>query len=66
MIEPSTIAPGDRIKFKAATRLGFRAAWRTVRGFDNWGRPLVGYAGWSDFIVRPSEILEVAPKAEEA
>lgn len=50
---------GDRIKFKAATRWAFRAVVRKVKGFDHLGRPLVGYGGWSEFIVHPKEILEV-------
>lgn len=50
---------GDRIKFKAATRCSYRAAWRKVKEVDSLGRPLVGYAGWDRFIVRPCEVLEV-------
>ncbi len=53
------IRVGDRIKFKAATRDSYRIAIRLVRGFDNEGRPLVGYAGWRDFIVHRHEIIEV-------
>ncbi|MCB8882910.1 hypothetical protein ACELLULO517_21870 [Acidisoma cellulosilytica] len=53
------IKVGDRIKFKAATRDRYRMATRVVRGFDNQGRPLVGYAGWRDFIVHRHEIIEV-------
>lgn len=48
---------GDRLTFKAATRCSFTKATRKIRGFDHLGRPLVGYAGWSDFIVMPREII---------
>ena len=50
---------GDRIKFKSATRDSYRVATRVVRGLDSQGRPLVGYAGWLDFIVHRHEIIEV-------
>jgi len=49
---------GDRIKFRAVTRSDAGAVWRKVNGF--WGRwPTVRYLGWHDFLVRPSEILEL-------
>jgi hypothetical protein len=50
---------GDSLTFKAATRCSYRKATRRITGFDNWGRPLVHYAGWSDFIVQPHEIIGV-------
>jgi hypothetical protein len=50
---------GDLLTFKAATRYSFRKATRKITGFDSYGRPLVTYAGWSDFIVQPHEILFV-------
>jgi hypothetical protein len=52
------IKVGDRIKFKSATRHNHRVATRVVRGLDSQGRPLVGYAGWRDFIVHRCEIIE--------
>lgn len=48
---------GDLLTFKAATRYSFAKATRKIKGFDHLGRPLVKYAGWSEFIVRPSEII---------
>jgi hypothetical protein len=48
---------GDLLTFKAATRCSYRKATRKITGFDALGRPLVTYAGWSGFIVRPQEIL---------
>lgn len=50
---------GDLLTFKAATRCSYRKATRVITGFDNIGRPLVRYAGWSGFIVQPREIIEV-------
>lgn len=50
---------GDLLTFKSATRCSFRKATRKIKGFDHLGRPLVGYAGWSDFIVMPKEIISV-------
>ena len=52
---------GDQIRFKAATRGSFRTVVRKVKDFDHLGRPLVGYEGWSNFIVKPGEIKEVIP-----
>lgn len=53
------IEVGDYIVFKAATRDSFKKARRKVKRFDGFGRPLVGYGGWSEFIVHLEEILEV-------
>jgi hypothetical protein len=50
---------GGRIKFKSAARDSYRVATRVVRGLDSQGRPLVGYAGWRDFIVHWHEMIEV-------
>lgn len=50
---------GDLLTFKAATRCSYRKATRKIKGFDHLGRPLVGYSGWSDFIVMPKEIISV-------
>ncbi len=55
-----TIEIGDRIKFKSATRNSNNAVWRRVLGF--WGdtsMPTVRYEGWSDFVVKLSEIIEI-------
>jgi hypothetical protein len=52
---------GDRIKFRSPTRSGNSAAWRKVKGFDSFGRPLVGFHGWDRFVVLPSEVLEIEP-----
>lgn len=51
---------GDLLTFKAATRCDYKKATRKITGFDNYGRPLVRYAGWADFIVQPKEIISVA------
>jgi len=48
---------GDLLTFKAATRCSYRKATRIITGFDSFGRPLVRYAGWTDFIVQPKEII---------
>jgi hypothetical protein len=48
---------GDWLTFKAATRCDYRKATRKIVGIDHIGRPLVRYAGWSDFIVQPNEII---------
>lgn len=48
---------GDLLTFKAATRCSYRKATRKITGFDDRGRPLVTYAGWSGFIVQPYEII---------
>lgn len=50
---------GDRIRFKAVTRWGDKPATRKVVGFDSYGRPLVRFGGWDEFIVRRGEILAV-------
>ncbi len=50
---------GDLLTFKAATRASYRKATRKIRGFDELGRPLVGYSGWDNFIVRLDEIISV-------
>jgi hypothetical protein len=48
---------GDLLTFKAATRCSYRKATRKIRGFDSYGRPMVGYEGWSNFIVQPKEVI---------
>lgn len=50
---------GDLLTFKAATRCSYRKATRVITGFDSLGRPEVRYAGWSNFIVQPREIISV-------
>jgi len=50
---------GDYIIFKAATRCDYRKAKRKIVGFDPLGRVEVRYAGWSNFIVLPHEIISV-------
>ena len=32
---------------------------RKLRGFDDEGRPLVYFGGWSDFVLRPREVVEL-------
>jgi len=57
------IEVGDYIVFKSPTRhTKTRQERRQVRNVDEWGRPLVGYAGWSNFIVRLDEIIRVEKK----
>jgi hypothetical protein len=48
---------GDLLTFKAATRCSYRKATRVITGFDSYGRPLVRYVGWANFIVQPKEII---------
>lgn len=48
---------GDLLTFKSATRCSYRKATRKIVGFDHLGRPMVRYAGWSDFVVMPHEII---------
>ncbi len=50
---------GDLLTFKAATRYSYRKATRKIVSIDHYGRPCVRYCGWSEFIVRPNEILSV-------
>ena len=60
------IEVGDSITFKACTRHSNNKVTRKVNGF--WGStdsPTVRYEGWSDFAVRPSEIMEVHPQSNE-
>lgn len=48
---------GDRIRFRLPH---YKTAERKVVGF--WaGRPKVQYHGWSDFVVKHSEIIEIIP-----
>ncbi len=62
---------GDRITFKAVTRNSHRKATRAVNGAypfyfpqDGPFLPTVRYEGWSDFVVKESEIIEVHKKEE--
>ena len=48
--------------FCAVTRGGASAPNRVVRNITPAGRPVVHACGWSDFQVRPDEILSVVPK----
>lgn len=50
---------GDSLTFKAATRYSYKKATRKIVSIDHYGRPCVRYGGWSEFIVRPNEILSV-------
>lgn len=52
---------GDRIKFTVATRQGMESATRIVKGLwrYNDGGYLVGFRGYTEFIVKPSEVTEV-------
>lgn len=55
---------GDRIVFKSPTRSGTTKAERKVNGFWMNGFPTVRFQGWGDFVVKPSEILEVKKAGE--
>lgn len=47
------------VTFRAVTRWSGREKnERKLRGFDSEGRPLVYFGGWSDFVLRPSEVVE--------
>lgn len=50
---------GDRIVFKAACRYSYKKVTRIVKHIDGFGRPEVGYNGYSNFIVMHHEILDV-------
>lgn len=50
---------GDRITFKSATRSDYKKATRKIVSIDDLGRPRVRYHGWDNFIVMPTEILDV-------
>lgn len=54
---------GDTIIFKACTRYSFKKATRIVNGFM-YGNPTVRYAGYSDFMVKPSEIIQIITKED--
>jgi hypothetical protein len=55
-----TIQIGDSIKFKAPTRNSNKAVWRKVNGFfGHTTMPTVRFEGWSAFVVRLGEVLEV-------
>ena len=59
-----SIRVGDRITFKAATRHCFKKATRVVTSVPREGADwftVKGYQGWSDFAVRPAEIIEHHP-----
>ncbi len=58
-IKRSQMRKGDWLTFRSATRCSDRRATRKIRGFDELGRPMVGYAGWSDFVVMPKEIISI-------
>lgn len=53
------IEVGDKITFKAACRWGCKKVTRIVKAIDSYGRPQVGYGGYSHFIVKLDEISEV-------
>jgi len=60
-----SIKVGDRITFKACTRSHFREATRIVQEINWCDRPgytCVKYHGWSNFVVKPREILEIHPE----
>jgi hypothetical protein len=55
-----TIQIGDSIKFKAPTRNSNKAVWRKVNGFFGYTTmPTVRFEGWSNFVVRLNEIIDV-------
>lgn len=58
-VSKSKMRVGDLLTFKAATRCSYRKATRKIVDFCHDGRPMVHYAGWSDFIVQPREIISV-------
>jgi len=48
------------VTFRAVTRWSGREKnKRKLRGFDSEGRPLVYFGGWSDFVLRPREVVEL-------
>lgn len=59
---------GDRLTFKSPTRSGARKATRLVSGFadypEPWGECVTvnRFEGWSNFVVKQSEIIGTEPK----
>lgn len=58
MSKAPSIEPGDRIKFRAATRWSDAAVWRKVVGMDG-DSPLVRFGGYSEFLVHPHEVIDI-------
>ena len=50
---------GKRITFKAVTRWSCSKATRVIQGITLNGRPEVRYGGWSNFVIRPEEIIKI-------
>jgi hypothetical protein len=50
---------GDRIKFRAATRWSDKAVIRKIVAIGDDGKPEVRFGGWSNFVVRPHEVIAV-------
>ena len=70
-LDLSAIRRGDRITFKAWTRDGTRKATRvvtSVNGEHPWLDcfTVKSYNGWTDFAVRPHEVIEHHPQEEVA
>ena len=64
-LDLTQVRVGDRIVFRAATREGNAKAMRVVTSVPTPSAPwfqVKAYQGWSDFYVRPSEILEHHPR----
>jgi hypothetical protein len=59
-LRPRKLNVGDSITFKAATRSDCKLATRKVVGIDEFGRPMVRYHGWSNFVVAWHEIKAIA------
>ena len=49
---------GQRITFKSPTRNGNVKAIRVINGTFN-GFPTVRFNGWSNFVIRQNEIIEI-------
>lgn len=54
---------GDWIKFKAITRWSEKPAIRKIVGVTDRGEPEVRYGGWSNFVVRQNEVIEIIERA---
>ena len=54
----SQIKVGTKIEFKATTRWSNSKQVRVVNGFHK-NLPTIRFGGWSDFVVKESEIISI-------
>lgn len=56
---------GKIVTFKAITRWSGSKATRQIRGVRADGAVLVRFGGWTDFIVRPNEIISIERRRDQ-